>query len=396
MIKKSLGLFCPENYLYLTKTKFIEFNGVKLKTDYLSSMMHDILIKFQLDEDDIELNEFTVNLYSKILRDKYGLHYKWYVDYLVEIGFMRLKSNYFAGKKAKTFVLNWFDFNKITRVNVTDRILIKNSYKEFHRRINVKSPIPVEIRKRLIEDLEHIQIDFDRSLALLNDQKERNIISIGKYFKNFHSIINLRDKNLYFTFDEFGRLHTNFTVLKKEVRKHYLTIDGEPIDEIDIKNSQPFFLSKIIKKEMDITNQEVKLFIELVDRGIFYDYFIDKFATYFKGNPQENRTECKKVVYKVLFGKNNVRNEASKIFKTLFPEIFNWIYQTKKKENNHKYFSHRLMKMESEFVFNKVVNDIYKQLKDIHIFTVHDSITFPSKYRNQVNEIFQKHLKNCC
>ena len=121
-----MKLFCPENYLYLNKTKTIEYNGVKLNTDYLLSLIHDILIKFQLDDDDIELNEFTVNLYSKILRDRYGLHYKWYIDYLVEFGFITLKSNYFVGKKSKTYSLNWFDFDKITRVTIFDNILIKN------------------------------------------------------------------------------------------------------------------------------------------------------------------------------------------------------------------------------------------------------------------------------
>ena len=396
-MKKSLGFFCPENYLYLNKTKTIEFNGVKLKTDYLLSLIHDILIKFQLDEDDIELNEFTINLYSKILRDRYGLHYKWYIDYLLEIGFMRLKSNWFAGKKSKTFSLNYFDFDRITRVVATDTILIRNTYKEFHRKLNSKSPIDLEIRKKLVDDLNFVKIDFDKSNEYLNVLKNKGSVTSSKYFKNYHSIINIKDGNLYFIFDEFGRLHTNFTVLKKEIRKNYLTINGEPVEEIDIKNSQPFFLSKLIKVEMDITRPEVKLFIELVDNGLFYDYFIDKFPLYFNcPTPQDNRVLCKRMIYKVLFGKNSYRCEQVKMFKELFPEVLNYITTTKKTKGDYKYFSYRLMRMESDFLFGKVIPDIYKQIKEIKIFTVHDSITYPVRYKDKVEQIFYKHLKNCC
>ena len=393
-MKKSLGFFCPENYLYLNDKKTIEYNGIKLKTDYLLSLIHDILIKFQLDDGDIELNEFTLNLYSKILRDRYGLHYKNYIDYLIEIGFIRLKSNYFVGKKSKTYLLNWFDFDTIKRVVVFDKTLIKNSYKDFHKRLNMKSPIDINIRKKLVEDLNFIKIDDIKSIDFLNNLKDKNLITSSKYFKNYHSVINIKEGNLYFIFDDFGRLHTNFTVLKKEIRNNYLTINNDTVAEIDIKNSQPFFLSKIIKFEMNISDPEVKLFIDLVDNGLFYDYFIDKSPQYFSPNNQENRTLSKRLVYKVLFGCNSAKSEQDKIFKKLFPNIYDFIITTKKSKGDYKYFSHQLMRMESDFVFGKVISDIYKQIKDIKLFTIHDSIMFPVKYKEKIEKIFYNHLKN--
>jgi hypothetical protein len=354
------------------------------------------LIKFQLDDDDVELNDFTVNLYSKILRDRYGVHYKWYVDYLKEIGFIRMKSDYFVGKKSKTYVLNWFDFERIRRVQVYDNILLKNTCKEFHRKLNSNSPISLDIRKRLVEDLNYVKIDFDKSMQLVNDLKNKSLITIGKYFKNFHSIMNIKENNIYFVFDEWGRCHTNFTVLKKEIRKNYLTIDDEPVDEIDIKNSQPFFLSKILMREMDLTDPEVKMFVDLVDKGLFYDYFISKFPKFFASvNPQENRIQSKKMIYKVLFGFNGVKSEQGRMFRELFPKIFTYIIKIKKEKNDYKYFSHTLMRMESDFLFGKVVTDIYKQIKGIKLFTVHDSITYPSKYKERVEKIFYEHLKKC-
>ena len=44
-------------------------------------------------------------------------------------------------------------------------------------------------------------------------------------------------------FDDFGRFHTNYTILKKEIRNNYLTISNEMLIEIDVKNSQPLFFA---------------------------------------------------------------------------------------------------------------------------------------------------------
>jgi len=392
-MKKSLGIFCPKNYLYLNEIKSIKYNEVNLKTNNLLYIIHEILLKFQLDDDDVELEEFTFNLYSKILRDKYGSHYKYYIDYLISINFISLKSNYFVGKKSKTYVLNWFNLDDIKRIHIYDNILLKNSYKEYHRKLNAKSPIPLYIRKKLVSDMDSVKINYCESEHYINNLKEIGSITSSKYFKNYQSIINIKEKNIYFIFDDWGRLHTNFTVLKKEIRKRFVTIDDSEIYELDINNSQPFFLSKIIKKQMNNNDPEVKLFVDLVNKGLFYDYFIDKFPKYFIYEEKENKIYSKKLVYKVLFGYNGIKSEQSKIFKKLFPNIFEYIITVKKSNSDYKCWSYKLMRMESDFIF-KVVDEIYRQIKNIKLFTVHDSISFPIKYKDKVETIFYSYLKN--
>lgn len=394
-MKKSLGLFCPENFLYLNKTKFIEYKGLNLKTDYLISLIHEIILRFQLDDNDIELNEFTINLYSKILRDKYGMNYKYYIDYLIEIGFMKLKSNYFVGKKSKTYLLNWFDLEKIKRVIITDNILLKNTHKEYLKRLNAKSPIQITLRKRLIDDLNYVNVDYDKSFDYIDNLKINKDISANKIFKNYQSIMNIKEGNMYFIFDEFGRFHTNYTVLKKEIRKKYLTINNEIIEEIDIKNSQPFFLSKILKKEI-ADNVGIDLFVDLVNKGLLYDYIIDKFPIYFNNEKTHDnkRNKSKKLVYKILFGFNGIHSEQNKIFESLFPVVYDFIIEKKKSKGDYRYFSYKLMRMESNFIFGTVIPKIYSQIKDIKLFTVHDSISYPAKYKDKVERIFYYYLKN--
>jgi len=53
--------------------------------------------------------------------------------------------------------------------------------------------------------------------------------------------LNIDDKHSYLKIDDFGRIHTNFTVLKKEIRKQFLCIDDNPVKGKDISNSQALF-----------------------------------------------------------------------------------------------------------------------------------------------------------
>ena len=391
-MKKGVGFFCPENYLYLSNVPFIEYNGKQLKASNLLNIINDIIIKFQLNtDDDYDVDDYKFNLYSRILRSRYGKFYKHYIDYLIETNFMKMTSNYYVGKKSKTYVLNWFDLEKIKRVKVYDNIINKRINKDYLRNILYnESPINIDLRKRLVEDLYSVTINGEKSLELIKLLKDDNQLTKEKYFKNYYSINNVKDGHLYFIFDDYGRFHTNFTVLKKEIRKNYLKINGENVDEIDLQNSQPFFLSRLLRDVMDISDPELKLFTELVEGGMFYDYIIYHNPEYFDGN--NDRVNAKKLTYKVLFGHNGVKSIQSLIFKKLFPKIFDNILLFKK--DNYKNLCYKLMRMESDFIFEKVVPDIYKQIKGVRIFTVHDSISFQSRYKDKIKQIFDYHFKN--
>jgi hypothetical protein len=77
----------------------------------------------------------------------------------------------------------------------------------------------------------------------------------------------------------------------------------------------------------------------------------------------------------------------------LFPNIYEYILEYKRVNENYRFLAHTLQKMESDFIFGKVVKEIYEKLPDIKLFTVHDSIVFPVKYKKEVYEIFNRHMK---
>lgn len=394
MMTKTIPFFIPEKFEYLSKIKTIEYDGVNLKTAYLISIIHEIIIKYYFTskkffETEEEYKDVRFNLWSLILRSKYGMNYSKYINYLIEKEFITMVSNYYVNKKSKTYKLNYFDLNSIKRIKITDNILLKKRSKDYLEKSitsNNESPIELEMKKRLVDDLYHINVDYDKGIKYINELKENGQIDSNKYYKNYTSLDSIKNNHLFFKFDEYGRLHTNFTILKKEIRQNFIKIDDQDIVELDIKNSQPFFLALLLKEEMNNDDDEMKNYIWLVKEGLFYDYIMDKFKNLTRG-------EVKLLTYKVLFGHNGINSIENKIFKSIFPKIYDYIIDYKRINNDYRFLAHTLQKMESDFVFGKVIKEIYTKIEGIRLFTVHDSILFPMRYEKEVSNIFSKHLK---
>jgi len=378
--------FLPREYEYLTKTKKIQYNDHTLKTDYLINIIHELILKFYFT------NELCHNLWSSILRRKYGKTYNIYIQYLVEAKFMNLVSNYYAGRKAKTYKLNITTLD-IIRHKATDSILLKKHKKDYIYRTFTAlqdSPIDVNLRKKLVDDLYNVEIDYDKAFKWLKEEKKSGKIELNKYFKNLSSIDGIDTGHVFFKFDSYGRLHTNFTVLKKYIRQECLTIDGQRVAEVDITNSQPFFFAIYLKNEIgeENFNDEVRKYVDCVKNGLIYDEIQSQNPTLIK-----TRNDAKILMYRILFGKNGDKRSESKIFNSLYPTVYEYIKEFKYLSDSYKSLSHQLQLLESDFIFNNVVKEIKEKFPHIKLFTVHDSIVFPRKYKEEINLIFNSHLK---
>lgn len=381
----SLLQFISKDFQYLTQQKKIQYKDINLKCSYLINIIHELIIKYYFSNN----LDVIFNLSSTILRKKYGEYYNYYIEYLCENGFISLVSKYYVGKKTNTYKLESKYIYDVVRWKNTDKILLKKQINRYETSITEtnKSTIKSSIRINLVNALNKINIDYDSALNYLNDIKDKNFIDETKYKRNLISIENIRDKSIYFNFDDFGRFHTNFTILKKEIRNDFLSINNEMITEIDIKNSQPLFFAVILKKELPYINGDTKKYFELVKNGLLYDDIIHNSTI-------KTRKEAKEMIYKVLFGDNKRSNKKiNKIFQKLYPSVFEYILEFKyEKRKNYKELAHELQKMESEFIFNQVIKEIYETYPEIILFTVHDSILFPKSYEERVRIIFNKHF----
>ena len=391
--KNFLFQFIPDKYTYLLKTPKIQYKGINLKTDYLINIIHELILKYYFQKDEILEKELKFNIWSTLLKEKYGSKYNYYIDYLVDNHFMIMVSDYYKNQKARTYKLNLKSLQFITKCKVTDNILLKKHSKEYLKKTFLNytnSPIPLDIREKLVNDLYKVQIDTDGAIDYLNKLKENRHIEHIKYQKNMISVENLGINNIFFKFDEYGRMHTNFTVLKKEIRKNYISIDGLPVYELDISNSQPLFLVLLMIDKLPLSEMikpDVSRYIELVKTGLIYDELVKKGVV-------KTRDDAKIMMYKVLFGRNGHKKKENILFGKEFPTVYKFILDYKENAKDYKVLSHDLQLKESDFIFNKVIRHLMKSHPDMIIFTIHDSIDIPIKYKDEVDVIWNYYLRN--
>ncbi len=382
--KKTKSLqFLPQVLKPISGEKTLQFNDKKIKVAYLIDIVHNLMLKYYFKKE----NKFTIN--ATVLKQKYGHEYKAYVDYLVKNDIISMKCNYKAGVTSRIYQLNPLIFkSKIMRVKNDDKVLIKKYKKKVFDSIDFidakKSSINQEIREKLISDLFSVDIDFERSIFFLNCLKREDI---DIYNRNIYSVESINDKHIFYHFDDYGRLHTNFTILKSFIRKNCLLIDGEETCEIDIKNSQPLFLCKLINdsKTAWVNKDEFEFFKNLTINGTFYQYLMQVSGIKHKG-------DVKELTYKVLFGRNRSNSKSDILFSKLFPTIYYFIKLYKKEFGSHKVLAHDLQRAESMLIYNKIIKKLMLIYPDMKIITVHDSIVFPKKYKDDVQRIFDWEL----
>lgn len=374
--KKYSLQFLPESLESFVQEPHIDFNSYKLKSAYVVDIIHNLLLKYYFKR------ENSFNLSSLILKEKYGDKYNYYMNFLLDKDILQVVRNHQKGKNARVYQLNdGILKGRINRFKNQDKVLLKK-YKAAICSIEddtLVSGIEVDIKRKLVNDLFHVDIDFAKSIFYLDNTSQ----DIDIYNKNKYSVECINDNHIFYHFDEYGRLHTNFTILKSYIRKNCLLIDGEETCEIDIHNSQPLFLYKLIKENdiFIVNSKELDFFKNLTIRGLFYQYLIDKSGGEF------TKKEIKEMTYKVLFGRN-YKNPQDDLFASIFPTIYKFIKSYKRDNGNYKLLSYNLQREESNVIFNKIVRKIMILYPNIKIISVHDSLVCPLKYKEDVKNVF--------
>ena len=380
--KKNSLQFLPKSLEDLAKNKKFEYKGQTLKTTYIIDIVHNLILKYYFKKD----NKF--NLMSTILKEKYGHLYNFYIDYLVDNNIVEMIANYRAGRNARVYKINDSILKgEIKRYSNDDRTLLKkykNNVSQVEEAGIKGSLIDDTVKAKLVDDLFYIDIEFDKSIFYLDNLKDRDN---DIYNRNRYSVECINDKHIFYHFDNYGRMHTNFTILKSFIRKNCLLINGEQTYEIDIKNSQPLFLTKIIEDSVTrwVKEDEFELFKYLTMNGMYYQYIMDYLET-------TDKVMVKEMTYKVLFGKNASNSKADKIFIKLFPTIHNFIKLYKREHKDYKVLAYDLQKAESNLIFNKIIKEVMNYHPEIKMITIHDSIVIPSIYKDVVNAIFYTKL----
>lgn len=367
--------FLPDVIKGDVKNSKIEYQNTMLKRDYIIDIIHTSIQRYNISEKNI------ITLNALILKKKYGSHYNKYISFITEKGYISLINDYSTGKTSRTYRLT----DKILKSDYkiyenNDKVLLKKNVMDY-----TKPTKSEELNKLIIEDLSKVEINYEFALDFLN--RTKNLMTKESYHKNLLAVESIAKGSIYCVGDDYGRIHTNFTNLKSYIRKNYLSINGDKLIEFDIKNSQPYLLTRIIHENNNNTINPIELeyFIELTKKGLYYEYFQSKV----KGS---KRKDIKEMTYKVLFGRNNIKKECDQLFYKSFPTIYNFIVRYKEQNGNYKALSHQLQRIESKIIFEGVIRKIKQYYPHISVITIHDSVMVEKKYRNEVSRIFNSEI----
>ncbi|MHA1949689.1 MAG: hypothetical protein ACW99G_07225 [Candidatus Thorarchaeota archaeon] len=337
-----------------------------------------------------------IPLKSEYLRNIVSFRkYKEVRESLIQSGVVETDNHYVIGRKAIGYRLSkeWRS-KKYQRVEVTNLRLSKN-IKKIQKQMY--DDIHCDVHIHLYKFLKEIKVDYQEALLSITDT--------DNFICHQISLEMIDKQEWFFKWDDYGRVHTNITNLKTCFRSN-LTHNNEKLLELDISNSQPFFLGCLIlnyiKNNNNFTSlnysliknpsipqplpsircdilpnsslpKDLQLYINLVQKGDLYNYLTQSI-----GRKGVTSKEMKVSLFaEVLFCKNYWKSKNKSKFEELFPSVTKVITELKKKD--YTSLSKHLQRMESAAMINGVVRRCMEEHPDMFITTIHDSVLCKEK-----------------
>ena len=259
-------------------------------------------------------------------------------------------------------IVSKFNF-KITQQQFNE--VLKNNYSEYKKEKEYKREKYFELE----DYIEHNQYIY------------KNILHYNK--------LSRYERLDYFSKDKFsGRFHSIFTSIPKKIRELY--IEGIT-NSIDLKQSQPTFLAKLVKDSKgdndytrDVENNDI--YLKLLDKSNI-----------------SNRNISKVHLFSIIFGKVYITNSKGYTFMNkkhsefcrLYPKAGEYITELKTSKNTLKK-QHSILALKLQQLELSVFKIMWERLKELKIkfIPVHDEILFNKKDFDIVNKIFNETLKD--
>lgn len=261
----------------------------------------------------------------------------------------------------------------------------------WNKTISELRELPISIRLRFSE------IDIINILECKGDYKNRliglRVIEDGKdFFDVLHRYMlymtrvnAIKDGFLFFKRNETnGRLDSNLTSLPSFLRPYIFST--EKLFNIDIVNSQPFFLYTLLRNDASINPIELKRYSDLVISGTLYEFLLVEYEK--QTQKLKSRNDIKLILFKIIYSKNGSYIEYKRFFGKLFPTILNYINKTNSVKNNE--LAILLQKIEA----HTILDTIMPILKGDGIvpYTIHDSFLCKESEVEKIKTIFNNKL----
>lgn len=216
-----------------------------------------------------------IPLYSKILRKELGKHYKRYLEYLIENGYIETDNHYIVSSpenegKCKCYALTKkYKKCKLIDHSITKKTILRKILqwrKEF-----LGNNVNDEMLGKLYDMLKNFSIDIDSAKIYMQNLVDNGVLSQTKMDIEIDKCkrINSKDESdlaIFISKDSYNRVHTNFTNLSKHIRENFLYVNGKKAIGVDIVSSQASMLYTLMDNYVDnLENHSHKTMFELLD-----------------------------------------------------------------------------------------------------------------------------------
>jgi len=317
--------------------------------------------------------------------------YKIYLTHLYNTGVI-LWNEYKPGVKYRGYYLTDFFKNRATILKIElekdDTEIVKEKYNN-----DIDKSVDIKLRT----DFKSLQIvDAKIEKEVLINSEDVFIYNFKGYIASFKNLQMIKEKNIYYKWTS-GRLYTNFCSCGKKVRLNNFDFSGDKLGTLDIPSSHPLWLAIwAIEKGVDKHDYDFKMYCNDVSRLKIYDTIrvqLNKIKDIgsagddmkAKAAPYYSRATSKIAFMKWINGeeKNDIVNNMFKIY-------YETLYKIVDRKKYKMY--DELVKLETNFIMNIVVKELYK-IRGIKIITCHDQIYFQEKYKEKVEEIWNIELE---
>jgi hypothetical protein len=231
---------------------------------------------------------------------------------LIEFGVIESDNQYIVGQKSKGYRLtNTFHNSDFISCDITDKRFYDKLIRLQQEKYNNLSGLHQEMFSFVKSSFTY---DLESAYKYLNtfDTSYESKISIRLNLEK------IKDKDFYFSTDtKTGRVFNNYTNLKREFRQFIKDKNGSSLTEIDIRNSQPLFLSVLVNQYYNNNlSYDVTFYKNLCETGKFYDYLSNELNL--------DREIIKKQILTILFSPEHWKNKVKELFteKCMSSELF--------------------------------------------------------------------------
>jgi hypothetical protein len=298
-------------------------------------------------------------------------------------------------------------FTRFCCKTITDPVLVRAW---FRNSVNRKKSIHRWLDQILADD--ELKFDSDGANGHLDRLTQQEFLALGKNCSMENYVAGVRQSiaragnmqmlhltqglNLS-TVDEFGhRYHTPLTSLPK-IYRGYFRWSGEPLVNVDIRNSQPLFLCLAFVNAGGEIKDDWKRYKDLCERGCLYESL---------NWSNIDRDEFKERFFEeVLFSKPETvlyKTFTQKFFAE-FESVFRFIFELKNprpsrqlkgkdREKPHRLLAKHLQRAESQFMFEQVIPSLMAQgIRPV--IPIHDSVLTTANHASAVKSAVRAGFK---